>query len=96
MLQPLRSSIWTILTVANENFRVLCRREMAHTLHRLVLATGDLVASRLAHGRSVRPVVLARQHVHGALLGVNAGHAAATIPPTWSHNWVSKARRFNG
>ena len=55
---------------------------MTHTLHRLVLATSDFVASRLAHGRSVGPVVLAREHVHGALLGVDARHAAATIPST--------------
>ena len=55
---------------------------MAHTLHRLVLATSDLVAGRLAHGRSVAPVVFARQHVHRALLGVDAGHAAAAVPST--------------
>ena len=65
---------------------------MAHAFHRLVLATRDLVASCLAHGRGVGPVVLARQHVHGALLGVDAGHAAAAVPTTWSRTIVSKGR----
>ena len=63
---------------------------MAHTLHGLVLATSDLVASRLAHLRRVGPVVLARQHVHGTLLGVDAGHAAAAIPSTYSNASISK------
>lgn len=71
-----------ILTVSNKHLRVLCRREMAHALHRLVLAASDLVASRLAHGRGIGPVVLAREHVHRALLGIDAGHAAAAVPST--------------
>jgi hypothetical protein len=71
-----------VLTVTNEDLRVLCRREMAHAFHRLVLAASDLLASRLAHLRRVAPVVLARQHVHGTLLGVDAGYAAAAVPST--------------
>jgi hypothetical protein len=62
---------------------------MAHALHRLVLATSDLIAGRLAHGRGVGPVVLAREHVYWAFLGVDAGHAAAAIPSTWSRTIVS-------
>lgn len=72
-----------MLTVANEHFRVLCRREMAHAFHRLMLAASDLVAGRLTHLRRVGPVVLARQHVHRALLGVDAGHSATAIPAAW-------------
>jgi hypothetical protein len=56
---------------------------VADAFHRLVLASRDFVASRLAHLRRVRPVVLACQHVHGALLGVDAGHAAAAVPAAW-------------
>ena len=55
---------------------------MAHAFHSLVLSASDLLASRLAHLRRVAPVILARQHVHWALLGVDAGHAAAAVPST--------------
>ena len=55
---------------------------MAYAFHRLVLATCDLITSRLAHFRRVGPIVLACQHVHRALLGVDTGHAAAAVPAT--------------
>jgi hypothetical protein len=45
-----------------------------------MLATSNFVAGRLAHLQSIRPIVLARQHIHGTLLHVDAGHAAATVP----------------
>jgi hypothetical protein len=70
------------LTISDKDLRIFRRWEMAHALHRLMLAAGDLLASRLAHLGRVAPVVLARQHVHGALLGVDAGHAAAAVPST--------------
>ena len=55
---------------------------MAHALHSLVLAASNLLASRLAHLRRIAPVVLACEHVHGTLLSVDAGHAAAAVPST--------------
>jgi len=85
MRLPLHSTLLPrkrILTVPNKDLWILRRWEMAHTFHRLVLAASDLLASRLAHLRCVAPVVLARKHVHGTLLGVNAGHAAAAVPAT--------------
>lgn len=51
------------LTIFDKHLRVFCCWEMANAFHRLMLATSDLVAGRLAHGRSVTPIVLAREHV---------------------------------
>jgi hypothetical protein len=79
---PQRSLSKRILTVTNKDLRILGRREMTHAFHSLVLAASNLLASRLAHLRRVAPVILARQHVHGTLFGVDAGHAAATVPST--------------
>lgn len=58
---------------------------MAHALHGLVLAAGDLVARLLAHIRRVAPVVLARQHVYRALLGIDRRHSIAAVPSAKIH-----------
>lgn len=72
--------IHSLQEIPNKHLRVFCRRKVAQARHRLVLAARNLIASLLAHLRSVAPVVLAGQHVHRALLGVDAGHATATVP----------------
>ena len=51
--------------------RVLRRREVSETRHALMLRALDLVGGRLGHLRCVGPVVLACQHVDGALGGVD-------------------------
>ena len=68
------------LTIANENSRILCSREMTKTFHGSMLATRYLVCRSLAHVWCIRPVVLARQHVDRARLGVNLGHPVTAIP----------------
>lgn len=60
--------------------RILRRREMAQVRHRLVHGTRDLVRRLLRHVGCVGPVVLARQHVHGAVLRVDGCDARAAVP----------------
>jgi len=88
-LQHCRSNIscgnsWTSksrLTVSDKLLGILCRREMSHAFHRLVLTTRDFVAGSLTHGWRIAPVIFTRQHVDGALLCVCECSSQLVIHP---------------
>lgn len=44
--------------ISDKHLRILCRREVAETLHRLKLAARDLIARLLAERRRTRPIIL--------------------------------------
>jgi hypothetical protein len=64
----------------NELRRVFSGREVSQVGHNLVHSASNLVCSLLRHLGSIRPVVLAREHVDWATLCVDGCHARPAIP----------------
>ena len=60
--------------------RILGGREMAQAGHGLVLRALDLVGRLLRHLGRVAPVVLAREHEHGARVGVDGRYSRSPVP----------------
>ena len=60
--------------------RILGSWEVTEVWHRLVHRSGYLVRRLLSHLWGVRPIVLAGQHVYGAVLGIDRGYAGSSVP----------------